>query len=165
MEIHFSLGLYPLNNVNYKEYSLAILSLIFLGGFFWGGGSSSSRIFHSYGDITITGEGFQISTYMYARHSWSVSTEGSLISVPHLLWHRTSIYNGHLQGPVTPTPVAEHLAVEMSLPVSMTMVCRGRDSNIQPSAPTHCATPAAFPQWGKKLICFVFNKWYFLFPQ
>ena len=29
--------------------------------------SSHSRIFHSYGDVTITGEGLQILTY--ARHS------------------------------------------------------------------------------------------------
>ena len=35
-----------------------------------------SRIFHSYGDVTITGEGLQILTY--ARHSWPMSSEGSL---------------------------------------------------------------------------------------
>ena len=34
-------------------------------------------------------------------------------SVPHLLWHKTSVYNGHLRGPVTLTPVAERLAVEL----------------------------------------------------
>ena len=34
-----------------------------------------SRIFHSYGDVTITGEGLQILTY--ALHSWSSSSEGS----------------------------------------------------------------------------------------
>ena len=38
--------------------------------------SSHSRIFHSYGDVTITGEGLQILTY--ARHSWPLSSEGSL---------------------------------------------------------------------------------------
>ena len=32
-------------------------------------------------------------------------------SVPHLLWHRTSVYKGHLRGPVTLTPKAECLAV------------------------------------------------------
>ena len=41
-------------------------------------------------------------------------------SVPHLLWHGSSIYKGNLQGPVTLTSVAEHLAVELSLPVFMT---------------------------------------------
>ena len=50
-------------------------------------------------------------------------------SVPHLLWHKTSVYNGHLRGPVTLTPVAERLAVESSLPVLTTEVCRDRISN------------------------------------
>ena len=48
--------------------------------FVWGF-SSNSRIFHSYGDFTIAGEGLQILTY--ARHC-----------------------NGHLRGPVTLTPIA-----------------------------------------------------------
>ena len=38
--------------------------------------SSHSRIFHSYGDVTITGEGLQILTFV--RHSWWLSSEGSL---------------------------------------------------------------------------------------
>ena len=38
--------------------------------------SSQSRIFHSYGDVTIVGEGLQILTH--ARHSWPLSSEGSL---------------------------------------------------------------------------------------
>ena len=38
--------------------------------------SSHSRIFHSYVDVTIAGEGLQILTY--ARHSWPLSSEGSL---------------------------------------------------------------------------------------
>ena len=50
-------------------------------------------------------------------------------SVPHLLWHETSVYNGYLRGPVTFTPIAERLAVEVSLPVLTTYVCLGRDSN------------------------------------
>ena len=64
--------------------------------FVWGF-SSNSRIFYSYGDATNTGEGLQILTY--ARHSWPLSSEG--LSVPHLLRHGTSIYNGHVGGPVT----------------------------------------------------------------
>ena len=35
-----------------------------------------SRIFHSYGDVTIAGEGLQISTY--AKHSWPLSSEYSI---------------------------------------------------------------------------------------
>ena len=36
-------------------------------------------------------------------------------SVPRLLWHETSDLNGHLRGPVTLTPIAERLAMELSL--------------------------------------------------
>ena len=36
--------------------------------------------------------------------------------------------------PVTFTPIVELLAVELSLPVFTTWVCRGWDSNTQPSA-------------------------------
>ena len=41
-------------------------------------------------------------------------------SVPHLLCHRASVYNVHLRGPVTITPIAERLAVELLLPVITT---------------------------------------------
>ena len=44
-----------------------------------GGGSSHYRIFHSYGDVTITGEGLQSLTYMCTRHSWSLNSKGSLM--------------------------------------------------------------------------------------
>ena len=102
--------------------------------------SSHSRIFHSYVDVTITGEGLRILTY--ARHSWPLSSEGSF-SVPHLLWHGSSVYNYHLRGPVPLTPIAERLAVELSLPLFTISVCRGWDSNTQPpNALTHCATAA-----------------------
>ena len=40
------------------------------------GFSSHLRIFHSYGDVTITVEGLQNLTY--ARHAWPLSSEGSL---------------------------------------------------------------------------------------
>ena len=36
---------------------------------------------------------------------------------PHLQWNGASVYNGHLWGPVSLTPTAERLAVELSLPV------------------------------------------------
>ena len=48
--------------------------------------SSHSRIFHSYGDVTMTGEGLQILTY--AWHVWSLSREGSLAC-------HTYCYMGH----------------------------------------------------------------------
>ena len=55
------------------------------------------------------------------------------LSVPHLQWHGAFVYNGNLRGPVTFTPISERLAVELSLPVFTTWVCRGWDSNTQPS--------------------------------
>ena len=64
-------------------------------------------------------------------------------SVPLLLWHWVSVY--FLREPVTLTPIAERLAVELSLRISTTLVCHCWDSNTQPSACgpntlTHCAT-------------------------
>ena len=56
---------------------------------------SYSRIFHSYGDVTITTEWQQILTY--APHSWPWQ---------HLLWQGPILYNCHLRGPETLTPVA-----------------------------------------------------------
>ena len=34
-----------------------------------------------------------------------------VIELPHLLWHGASVNNGHLREPVTPTPIAERLAL------------------------------------------------------
>ena len=55
-------------------------------------------------------------------------------SLPHLLRHGASFYNGHLWAPVTLPPIAKCLAVELSLPIFTTYVCRGWDSNTQPLA-------------------------------
>ena len=49
--------------------------------------SIHSRIFHSFGDITIIGEGLSVNFYP----NWTLmAREGFFFSVPHLL------YNGHL---------------------------------------------------------------------
>ena len=77
---------------------------------------SHSRIFHSHGDVTIASEGLKIQTYV--RHSWQLSSEGSL-ACQNLLQHGPTVYNGHLRGTVTHTPVAERLGVELSLLVSV----------------------------------------------
>ena len=50
---------------------------------------------------------------------------------------------------MTLTPIAEHLALELSLSVFTTLVCRGWDANTQTSARgahalTHCATTAVY---------------------
>ena len=85
---------------------------------------------------------FNLCSALMAIEQWG------FFSVPHLLWHGDSVYNGHLRGPVTPTPIKERFAVELSLPVFATSVCRGCDLNTQPftrgaNALTHCTTAAA----------------------
>ena len=54
----------------------------------------------------------------YARHSWQLSSEGSL-ACQNLLQHGPTVYNGHLRGTVTHIFVAERLGVELSLLVSV----------------------------------------------
>ena len=68
---------------------------------------------HSYEDVTSISEGLQFLTY--ARHLWSLRSEGFLTC-------RSHCDNGLLfikvisEQPVTPTPYAERLAVELLLP-------------------------------------------------
>ena len=71
--------------------------------------SSHSRIIHSFGDVTIAGQGLQILTY--ARHLWPLRSEGATPTVT-----RGIRLQRHLRGPVTLTPNAERLALELSLP-------------------------------------------------
>ena len=49
-----------------------------------------------------------------------VIKQWGFFSVPHLLRHGASVYNGHLRGPVTFTPIAVPLAVELLQPVFTT---------------------------------------------
>ena len=60
--------------------------------------TSQSRMFHSFGDVVITGVGLPIFTFTW--HAWPLSNEGSM-NVPHLLWHGPTLYIGHLRGPMT----------------------------------------------------------------
>ena len=53
-----------------------------------------------------------------------------LFSVPHLLWHGTSVYNSHLRGPVTLSPITERLAVELSLSVFTTVAAGNQTPNL-----------------------------------
>ena len=55
----------------FVDQSLVISLFVYFWGF-----SFHSRIFHSYGNVTITREGQQILTY--ASHSWTLRSEGSL---------------------------------------------------------------------------------------
>ena len=93
--------------------------------------SSHSRIFHSCGrhHYRWRAANFDLCSVLMAIEQWG------FFRVPHLLWHSASVYNGHLRGPVTLAPIAELLAMELSLPVftSTTKVCRGWDSNSKPS--------------------------------
>ena len=66
---------------NFQYPSTHVCFYFFVWGF-----SSHSKIFHSYGDVTITGKGLQILTYI--RHSWPLCSEGSLE------WY-TYCYTGH----------------------------------------------------------------------
>ena len=57
---------------------------------------------------------FYLCSALMAIEQWG------FFSVPHVMWHGASVYYGHLRGHVTLTPVAERLAVELSLPVFTT---------------------------------------------
>ena len=74
----------------------------FLGG--WGYAPFENE------DVTITVKGFKdLYSSLMAIEQWRC------FSVPHLLWHGTSVNNGHLQEYVTLKPVVERLAVEILL--------------------------------------------------
>ena len=56
-----------------------------------------------------------------AANFWPIfCTQGidqwGFFSLPNLLWHVASVNKGHIRGPVTLTPIAEGLAVNLSLP-------------------------------------------------
>ena len=78
--------------------------------------SSHSRIVHSYGDVSIIVKRckFDLCSALMAIEQWG------FFSVPHLLLHGASVYNGYLREPVKLTTIAERLAVELSLPVFTT---------------------------------------------
>ena len=52
---------------------------------------------------------FDLCSALMASEKWG------FFNVPHLPWHGPILYNGHLRGTVTLTPVAKRLAVEPSL--------------------------------------------------
>ena len=125
------------------------------------GFSSRSRIFHSYWVVTITDKRaskFDLCSALMAIEQWR------FFSVLHVLWHGESVYNGHLRGPVTLTLIVERLAVELSLPVFTTKICRGWDLNTQPSASganalTFCATVAVMKYTGSIYL----SNWLFFY--
>ena len=74
----------------YKSFWLQIKEFL-KKGLFVMDFSSHSSIYHSYWDVTITGEGLQILSYaaLVAIEQWD------FFSVPHLLWQGASVYNGY----------------------------------------------------------------------
>ena len=94
---------------------------------FWVFSSNSGNIWRRHHYRRRAGN-FNLSSSLMAIEQWG------FFSMPHLLWHGVSVYNIHLRRPVTLTCIAERLAVELSLPVLTNWVCRGWDSNTQPSA-------------------------------
>ena len=112
---------------------------------------------HLYGDVTITGEGLRILTY--TRHLWLLSSEGSVECHIYCYIGHPFIMVISDRGPVTLAPVSEHLAVELTLPVLTTYVCRDWDSNTKPfacgmNALTNCTTASARPEVMKIIFAF-----------
>ena len=113
-----------------RNFSFQFLKTMFIFCFCLGF-SSHWRIVHSYEDVINTCEGMHI--FIYDFSSLAIEQWG-FFSAPHLLWHVTYFYKGYPWGPVTLTPVAECLTVELSLPVLTTKVSRGWDSNTRSTA-------------------------------
>ena len=105
-----------------------ITSIYFVCLFVWRF-SSHSRMFYSFQDVTITGEGLQI--LMLARHSWPLSSKRSLTCHTYCDTRSgPSLHHCHLRGPVNLTPFAVLLTEELSLPVLTMWVCPDRGSNL-----------------------------------
>ena len=66
---------------------------------------------------------FHLCSAFMAIEQWGFS------NASHLVWHGPTFYNWHIRGPVTLTPHAEGLLVELSLCVFTNQVCRKRGSN------------------------------------
>ena len=68
------------------------------------------RFFHSH-HYRWKASNFDLCSALIAIEQWG------FFCVSHLLWHGSSVDNGHRRGPVTLVPVAERLVVELSIPV------------------------------------------------
>ena len=80
-------------------------------------------------------------------------------SVPHLLWHRASVYNGNRWSLRTCDTHTYCWAMELLLPDFATKVCRGWDT--QPSACeaialTDCPTTALYQIYDYTKLCYIF---------
>ena len=99
---------------------------------------------------------FDLCSALMAIEQWG------FFSGPHLLRHGPTVYNGHLRGPVTLTPIAGRLAVSSgAVTTCLTKVCHGWDSNTQPSACganalTHCSVAAVLRNKKTKVVVVIF---------
>ena len=74
------------------------------------GFKSNSRIFHSWRrhHYRWRASKFDLCSALMDIEHWG------FLNIPHLLWHKSSVYNASIRGLVTLTPVGERLAVELS---------------------------------------------------
>ena len=92
------------------------------------------------------------------RSALTAIEQWGFFSVPHLLWHGLSVYNGHLLGPKPLTSIAESLAVELSLYLFLRLrsVAAGiRASNLPLAGRTlltDCSTAAVCENWNDSLF-------------
>ena len=88
--------------------------------------------------------------------------EKGFFSVPHLQWHGAFVYNGHLRGPVTLTPIAERLAVELSLLTTYFYdlgLSRLRFEHPNFRLRGQCSNPLRHRRGLKLLSCIMNKKW------
>ena len=109
--------------------------------------SSHSRILHPYGDVTFPAN-FWPTLCTHDIEQWG------FFSVPHLVWHGASVYKGHIRGPVTLIPIAERLAMMLSLPfLRLSFDAAGiRTPNIPVARPTLLPSTAAVASVLKELF-------------
>jgi hypothetical protein len=69
--------------------------------------TSRSRIFHSYGDGTITSEGLQ-NLGLRVCSALRAFEQGGIFVVPHLLWHGTSFFRSHSNDCPIKSPLTTH---------------------------------------------------------
>ena len=97
----------------------------------------------------MAGEGLQMLTFV--RLSLPFRSEGS--STCHTYCDTGESFISHLRGPVTLTPVAERLAVKLSLLILITLVCPGDRTPISRLRGECCTTK--LPRWSCALTEYI----------
>ena len=102
---------------------VCLFGFVFLGGGLSSHSRNSSLIWRRH-HYRWRAANFYLFSALMAIEQWR------FFSVPHLLWHGASVYNGHIRGPVTLT----YCRAFSSGAVTSCSVCRGWDSKTQPFA-------------------------------